>query len=537
MYKNILIIKMSSLGDVLHTLPFAAELRKLYPEAKISWLVHPQFAGFVPDPPTIDEVIYFDKKKFNSLGFSGKIAYYKEMKELLHSKHFDLVIDMQGLFKSAVLAAISGCKNRIGYCEMREGSGFISQAIKGEHSKDHVIERYLDVARYLGAKIDELEFPMPNLDAERASLVKKLNDIGFCEQTVPGTPLGVPGTSRAEAPDRTPSPVPHADALPGRLPGSLPGSHFGMPNTPYELQDTPRFPVERCGGLSVERVRKELDKMLLGPYAGRGCMLFMATGLFGAKCRVKENGQYLELDILPELEHLVGLHQNPRFHCYDTWEHTLLAIDNSPRELEIRWAMLLHDVGKGLSHIRKLNKEGQPSDHGHEAESAKMAEVILTRLRYPAPFIKRVVWLVAQHMRFAPMLVTGEKTLLRWVRTEAHNGYFRKQEQLVEAYTQLVEVFLADMGATWAKDNPQLMNEGRDLGNQVIELCKTRMPIATSDLELSGKELMDMVGQENVKNMLSYLLHRVQNGDLTNEHDQLWRAAEKNRQRKGKKNE
>lgn len=194
MYKNILIIKMSSLGDVLHTLPFAAALRKLYPEARISWLVHPQFAGFVPDPPTIDEVIYFDKKKFNSLGMSGKLAYYREMKATLQAKHFDLVIDMQGLFKSAVLAAISGCSERIGYCEMREGSGFISRAIKGEHSKDHVIERYLDVARYLGAKIDgleDVEFPMPNLDKERASLKQKLDALGV--PAAPSYVVIVPG--------------------------------------------------------------------------------------------------------------------------------------------------------------------------------------------------------------------------------------------------------------------------------------------------------------------------------------------------------
>lgn len=173
-YKNILIIKMSSLGDILHTLPFAAALRKRYPQAKISWLVHPQFAGFVPDKPVIDEVLYFDKVKFNKLGLSDKIKYFLTMRSMLHSKRFDLVIDMQGLFKSAVLAAISGCSNRIGYCEMREGSGLISKAICGSHSKDHVIERYLDVVRYLGADVHEVEFPMPDLTEESRSIREKL---------------------------------------------------------------------------------------------------------------------------------------------------------------------------------------------------------------------------------------------------------------------------------------------------------------------------------------------------------------------------
>ncbi len=188
---------MSSLGDVLHTLPFAAELRKLYPTARITWLVHPQFAGFIPDPPVIDEIIYFDKKKFNKMGLWEKWHYFCELKALLHSKNFDLVLDMQGLFKSAVMSAMSGCSQRLGYCELREGSSFISKAIIGEHSKDHVIERYLDVARYLGAEVPvgELDFPMPNLDKEAASLKEKLLAQGmeFDNGALPQYVVFVPG--------------------------------------------------------------------------------------------------------------------------------------------------------------------------------------------------------------------------------------------------------------------------------------------------------------------------------------------------------
>lgn len=130
-YKNILIIKMSSLGDVLHTLPAVAALRKGFPKARLTWLVHPQFGDFVPDPPIIDEVIYFDKVKFIKMSLGEKWSYFREMRALLHSRQFDLVIDMHGLFKSAVLAAISGCNNRIGFCEMWEGSGLICRPIRG----------------------------------------------------------------------------------------------------------------------------------------------------------------------------------------------------------------------------------------------------------------------------------------------------------------------------------------------------------------------------------------------------------------------
>ncbi|MDR1460049.1 MAG: lipopolysaccharide heptosyltransferase II [Campylobacteraceae bacterium] len=176
-YKNILIIKMSSLGDILHTLPSVAALRSHFKEAKITWLVHPQFADFIPKKPVIDEVIYFDKENFKKLSLFKKIRYFFDMRQTLHAKKFDLVIDMQGLFKSAVLAAISGCKTRIGYCEMRELSGLISKAVCGENRNAHVIERYLDVARFLGAKVEKIEFPMPNLDEAFKSVQKKLDKI------------------------------------------------------------------------------------------------------------------------------------------------------------------------------------------------------------------------------------------------------------------------------------------------------------------------------------------------------------------------
>lgn len=170
---------MSSLGDVIHTLPFSAELRKLYPKARISWLVHPQFSGFLPDPPTIDSIIYFDKVAFNKMGILQKIKFLRKFRQELHAEKFDLVIDMQGLFKSAIVAALTGCPNRIGYCEMREGSGLVSRAICGSHSEDHVIERYLDVARYLGADIKEIEFPLPDLTKEEQNVRKKLAEKRF----------------------------------------------------------------------------------------------------------------------------------------------------------------------------------------------------------------------------------------------------------------------------------------------------------------------------------------------------------------------
>ena len=317
----------------------------------------------------------------------------------------------------------------------------------------------------------------------------------------------------------------------------VPAPACGMAGTPYYLKEVPVFPVERCNGLSLERVRKELEKLLVSEHAGKGLMLMLATGLLQQSCRVRQNGAYLQVPILPEAEHLLGLRQNPRFHLYDTWEHTLLAIDNSPRELAIRWALALHDLGKGLPHIRIFKPDGQPSDPGHEAQSAKMAEAILQRLGYSEEFVRLVVWLVAQHMRFAPMLLTGEKTLRRWLRHEAVHGPFRTQAQLVAGYKQLTEVFLADMGATHARENQQLMAEGRSLGEQVIAMARSSMPIATQDLDIKGWELLTLVPQAQIKTTFAYLLNRVQSGNLPNEHNALLDALKKSLARKKRQQE
>lgn len=321
---------------------------------------------------------------------------------------------------------------------------------------------------------------------------------------------------------------------------------FGMDATPYRLPVSFKWPVEQCKGLSLERVRTELEKLLAAPYASKGLVLLLATGLNEQSCRIKSNGSYEEIPILPELSHLVGLEQNRRFHCYDTWEHTLLAIDNSPCNLTLRWVMLLHDVAKGLPGVRGLTPDGHPNDHGHEAESAKMTAVIMDRFRYPTKFSKLIIWLVAEHMRFAPILfykhlsddpqytepANIKRTILKWIRSEATKGTFKNQAELVQAFTLLKTVYLADMGATNARNDMVLMSEGNELADLTIELASKHMPVATSDLAINGKELLELVGSSQIKNYFAYLLERVQSQNLANEHAALIAAVNKKLMRK-----
>ena len=329
----------------------------------------------------------------------------------------------------------------------------------------------------------------------------------------------------------------HGNAIPGsdgssrdRLlqdDGAAAGLPFGQPGTKYYLKKRYVFDVSRCRNLSLERVKTELDKMLLGKAAGKGLALFLSSGLANAQCRVRDKGSETFVDVLPELAHLPALPQNIRFHCYNVWEHILAAVDNGPRELTLRWALLLHDVAKGLPGVRGATPDGYPNDHGHEKESAKMAEAILVRLRYPRPFVRRVSWLVAKHMRFAPMMIHKNNTLLRWIRSEATGGEFRTEKEMAEAFSQLTEVFLADMGATWAGVLQEpVMEEGRRLGEEAVRIARERMPVHTSDLHVRGSEIKALP-PFTVGDAMKYLLARVQSGSIPNERGALLQALAK----------
>ena len=337
-----------------------------------------------------------------------------------------------------------------------------------------------------------------------------------------------------------------------QLTGSLDGNGFGQPGTKYYLQKRYVFDISQCRNLSLERVKTELDKMLLGKAAGKGLALFLSSGLANAQCRVRDKGTETFVDVLPELAHLPGLPQNIRFHCYNVWEHTLAAVDKSPRELVLRWALLMHDVAKGLPGVRGTTPDGYPNDHGHEQKSSEMAETILTRLRYPRPFVRRVRWLVAKHMRFAPMMIHKNNTLLRWIRSEAVGGTFRTEKEMAESFAQLTEVFLTDMGATWAGVLQEpVMEEGRRLGEEAVRIARDRMPVHTSDLKVSGDEMQKLIEREcpvHNRNMneqeethnnskpqrtvstgeaMKYLLARVQSGSIPNERKALLQAMKR----------
>ncbi|MPL68905.1 Lipopolysaccharide core heptosyltransferase RfaQ [bioreactor metagenome] len=190
-YKNILIIKLSAIGDVIHALPIASALKKDNPDVKITWIVEKPAYDLLTNNPYIDEIIVFDKKKYKSI--TGLLKYGTKLARELHSHNFDLAIDLQGLFKSAAIALLSGAKKRLVYCNARELSHLVSRRVDGKYSEGHVVDRYLDAVRHLGIVIDKPHFEVTVTDKEAARTKAITNKAGL-DITKPYVVLA-PGTN------------------------------------------------------------------------------------------------------------------------------------------------------------------------------------------------------------------------------------------------------------------------------------------------------------------------------------------------------
>lgn len=99
---------------------------------------------------------------------------------------------------------------------------------------------------------------------------------------------------------------------------------------------------------------------------------------------------------IPELKPMVGFDQRSPHHAYDLYTHTAHVVAGVPEELTLRWAALLHDVGKVPTFTR--DETGRGHFYGHGAQSARMADGILLRLRAPEELRRRAVLLIEEHM-------------------------------------------------------------------------------------------------------------------------------------------
>ena len=179
--KNILIIKPSSLGDIVLALPVLTALRKGFPDAKISWLIRPEFSGLLENHPHLNDVIIFDRKLlgkawFHPHAFTSLLSFIRHLRR----SKFDAVVDLQGLFRTASLAWLSGCKKRFGMANTKELAHFFyTHKFGQDRNCMHLVDYYLKIVQAITASETQARFIFPQAPDAADSVSALLADNGI----------------------------------------------------------------------------------------------------------------------------------------------------------------------------------------------------------------------------------------------------------------------------------------------------------------------------------------------------------------------
>ena len=249
----------------------------------------------------------------------------------------------------------------------------------------------------------------------------------------------------------------------------------------------------RPAGVSAERVRDELEKMMRAAQPSVGFELLREAGL---------------LEIwLPELQRCVGVIQN-RFHAYDVYRHSLYTCDAAPATKPIvRWAALLHDIGKPDT---RVEREGEGTFYGHQEVGAELADRMLMRLRFPSAEREAIVHLVREHM-FDYRPEWTDAALRRWLRRVGP-----------DAVADLFDLRIADaLGNGKRAGFPAYLEPMR---LRVTRQLEDAHALEVSDLAIDGHDVMRELGippGPRVREALESLLEQVLDRPETNQREIL----------------
>ena len=215
-FRKILLIKLSAVGDVIHTIPVLNKLRRRYPSAQLDWLVTPAIAELLRHNPAITNVIEFAREDWSRPWTPAPFVSYARLAAKLRANGYDLVIDMHGQFRTAVFALATGAPVRIGFDRPRarvwDASPRTFSAEARKHAwqgaregswlayTDHIpvptldlhaVDRYLSVGPILGLEEDPPDFSFPIPQAASANIESLLH-----RHDIAGAPLVAmaPGT-------------------------------------------------------------------------------------------------------------------------------------------------------------------------------------------------------------------------------------------------------------------------------------------------------------------------------------------------------
>ena len=176
MYKKFLIVKLSSIGDVINAMPIARALKEEYESAKVSWLVSPPTDEILKFSPDIDEIILWDRRPFDEAVKNGNffLAFklLRDAKKLFSKYEFDVILDVHSLFLTGILSRMIKAKERFGIEELHEGNSFFMTKTVKNIVEIHKAKRYFSVLNLLNINP---KFQKPNINFDE-NLIKKAED-------------------------------------------------------------------------------------------------------------------------------------------------------------------------------------------------------------------------------------------------------------------------------------------------------------------------------------------------------------------------
>jgi heptosyltransferase-1 len=178
MTPRLLLVRLGSLGDIVHALPAAASLRAAFPGARIDWLVEDRWQGLIEFNPDLSKVIPVDTRGWRAAPFhTSTWRNLTGFIETLRQLKYDAAIDFQGLYKSAVLSWLSGARRRLGFARqfLKEAGAarFYTDGVRPPENC-HVFEMNLALARAAGAGETEVSFPLPVTQQDEAAVEEML---------------------------------------------------------------------------------------------------------------------------------------------------------------------------------------------------------------------------------------------------------------------------------------------------------------------------------------------------------------------------
>ena len=260
--------------------------------------------------------------------------------------------------------------------------------------------------------------------------------------------------------------------------------------------------VETMDGLqfiSVERIREELNTILLSEKPSRGISMLFQLGVM----------KY----VIPEIMTMAVFSQFNKHHDKDVLGHTLDVVDHVPAKLHLRLAALFHDCGKPGTFT--VDRNGIGHFYGHEARSAEIAETILDRLKYDRKTTKKVLTLISNHMVSTDM--KNELKLKKLI-----------QKLGKENINDLFELKTADFISKPESGNTKLF-EISGLRDRMVDILDRKDPLIIRDLAVNGQDIMNLGIKEGraVGNILNDLLEKVLKDPRLNEKETLLTIARK----------